>query len=175
MNILLKPLSLSVKSSSNNEPRFIVESPITLPPVGRFIVGKPDFHISSANCWKAHSSNTIKLAVNERPALSELGKALNTLSLPLGKVMVKDNVNSSNTIPLQFSGAKFFSAIKAGIFLNMTPNLRTNSLASSSVLDSPITVLPSCIRVCEAICSTSHEKPNCRAFKMMFSLCFIIE
>ena len=38
-----------------------------------------------ANCWNAHSSNTIKSAVNERAALGELGKHLNTESGSDGK------------------------------------------------------------------------------------------
>ena len=44
-----------------------------------------DLNQSSANCWNAHSSNTIKSAVNDLAALGELGKHLNTESGRLGK------------------------------------------------------------------------------------------
>src|SRR5665647_1480383 len=66
LNVLL-PSLLASHISSNKDPRSIVDNPISLPPVGRLMVGYAAVHMSLAHCWKAHSSNITKFAVKERP------------------------------------------------------------------------------------------------------------
>ena len=148
----------------------MVDSPTTLPPDGRFTIGKMDAQISSAYCWNAHSSSTTRSAVKPRAAAGLDGNALHTLGGSERNVSVTSMPVAFHTGPAHPGGTLPCAATSAGIAPKMTPSRRTSSFASSSAREKHTTVRPARNSiVCAASARASHVTPSCRAFRIMFS------
>ena len=159
---------------SKKDPRFIVESPISWPPVGLLTVGKPEVYISSAASWYAHSSSIIRFAVHDRPAPGELGIPVITLLIPF---RYGNSISTSSVVPLNIgpshpAGNFFRSATSPFMYRKITSDIRLiSSFASSSFCDNAITVRPGKHNIIHtATCNTSHVMPNCLAFNITVSL-----